>query len=254
MHAEYSENYKKYKKELFQFVNNFTKSGKDYGNQKRNTLKLFELNGETINIKSFRVPNLINKIAYRFFRKSKAQRSFEHAQLLLKMGIKTPQPIAYFQDSSRIFFGKSYYLSHHLECDLTYRELVLDPNFPNRHEILRQFTNFTFQLHENGIEFLDHSPGNTLIIIHENKDYDFYLVDLNRMKFHKNMDYQTRINNFARLTPDKYMVLSMSREYARLIEKDYEIVYKDMWAATEEFQRKFQRKRRLKRKWKSEKK
>lgn len=250
MHAEISSEYKKYEKELTGFVSSFGESGKEYGDQDRNTLKLFRLGEEQIIIKSFKVPNIVNKIAYRFIRKGKAQRSFEYAHVLLEKGILTPQPIAYFEDKKGLFFGKSYYISHHLEYDLTYRELIHDPSFPNRYEILKQFTRFTFNLHENGIEFLDHSPGNTLIIINSKEDFDFYLVDLNRMKFHDEMDYETRIKNFTRLSPDKNMVHAMSAEYARLIGKDGETVYNDMWEETRKFVESFRKKKRLKKKLK----
>lgn len=250
MHSEIAAPYKKDKNELEHFVEHFSENGKKFGDQDRNTLKIFQLNGETINVKSFKTPHLVNKIAYRFFRKGKAQRSFEYAHLLLNKGIKTPEPIAYFQEKSGVFFGKSYYLSKHLHYDFTYRELVHDIKFPNRYEILKQFTRFTFKLHEHGIEFLDHSPGNTLMVVNNQNDYDFYLVDLNRMNFHESMDYATRINNFARLTHDKNMVSAMSAEYAKLIDEDFEKVFSDMWAATQKFQKKFQRKKEIKRKLK----
>ena len=60
-------------------------------------------------------------------------------------------------------FKKSFYLSEQVDCDLTYRELITDLNYPNYETILRAFTRFTYLLHERGIQFLDHSPGNTLI-------------------------------------------------------------------------------------------
>lgn len=246
MHHIISPKYQPYEKELTEFVEKFSTTGKEFGDQDRNTLKLFELGGETVNIKSFKVPNALNKIAYKYVRKSKAQRSFEHAHILLNKGIKTPEPIAYFQESNKILFGKSFYLSRHLDADLTYRELIYDETFPNRYQILQYFTRFTFELHENGIEFLDHSPGNTLIMVNGEQSYDFYLVDLNRMKFHDTMDYETRIKNFSRLTPDKNMVHTMSAEYARLIGEDPVKVYNDMWAETEKFFDKFKRKKRLK--------
>ena len=69
-----------------------------------------------------------------------------------------------------------------MNCDLTFRELTKDLNYPDHEIILRAFTRFTFQLHENGINFLDHSPGNTLVK-KVGKEYEFYLVDLNRMNF-----------------------------------------------------------------------
>ena len=56
---------------------NFDTQGEAFGNQDRNSLRLFNLNDKTINVKSFKIPNVINQIAYKFFRKSKAQRSFE---------------------------------------------------------------------------------------------------------------------------------------------------------------------------------
>jgi hypothetical protein len=37
-------------------------------------------------------------------------------------------------------------------------ELIHDPLFPDRKNILEQFTEFTFRMHEASINFLDHSP------------------------------------------------------------------------------------------------
>lgn len=248
MHSEFSKKYKAQEQKITHFVENFSSMGEEYGNQKRNSLRLFDLDGEKINIKSFKVPNIINKIAYKYVRKSKAQRSFEYAHKLLDMGIKTPEPVAYFQQDSKLFFGKSYYVSKHLNYDLTYRELIHDVNFPNRYDLLIHFTKFTYELHEKGIEFLDHSPGNTLVIINRMHDYDFYLVDLNRMNFHDEMSYEMRINNFARLTPDKNMVQVMAAEYAKLINEDFHKVFLDMWNVTEEFFESRKKKNKMKEK------
>ncbi len=230
------------------FINNFKTKGKQFGDADRNTIKLFDLDGKTINIKSFKVPNFINQIAYRFFRKSKAQRSFEYAVKLMDSGIGTPEPIAYAINLSAFKFKQSYYVSEHLECDLTYRELTTDLNYPNHEAILRAFTRFTYELHEKGINFLDHSPGNTLIK-KVGDEYEFFLVDLNRMEF-KPMDYDARIYNFRRLTKQESIVKIMANEYAKLIDKDEDLVYKKMWSNVEEFQHKFMRRKRLKNKFK----
>ena len=233
-------------KQLVTIINNYDQAGEDFGNQDRNSLKLFNLNGMTVNVKSFKVPNLVNQIAYKFFRKSKAQRSFEYANRLATLSIGTPEPIAFFEFKSGLLFRKSYYISEHLHYDLTYRELTTDFNYPNHETILRAFTRFTFKLHENGINFLDHSPGNTLIQIN-NGVYKFYLVDLNRMRF-ENMTFEERIKNFAKLTIHKSMVEIMSDEYAKLINRDYNKVYELMWSETEAFQNRFHNKRRIKNK------
>ncbi len=123
------------------------------------------------------------------------------------------------------------------------------PSFPNHEQILRAFTRFTFQLHEKGVEFQDHSPGNTLIFL-EKDEINFSLVDLNRMKF-KSLDFKERMFNFRRLTPKKEMVEIMSDEYAQLIHKPKAEVFELMWEFTSEFQRKFHLKQKRKKKLKS---
>ena len=169
----------------------------------RNKIKVFDLNNGQINIKSFKIPALINKIAYRYFRKSKAKRSFEYAQVLLKKNINTPAPIAFYEEHTFLGLRKSFYVSENLQYDLTFRELINIPDLPDHENILRQFTHFCFEMHEKGIEFLDNSPGNTLIKKTANDKYQFYLVDLNRMQFHKSMSFELRMKNMQRLTPKK---------------------------------------------------
>ena len=236
------------KKEFVSIIKNFNSTGIIFGNGQRNTIKLYDFEGKTINVKSFKIPHLINKIAYKYFRKSKARRSFEFATILLEKGIGTPQPIAYFENHDFIGLKDSYYISEHLQCDLTFRELVEILDYPDHSNILRQFTRFSFELHEKGIEFFDHSPGNTLIKNLYNGNYAFYLVDLNRMEFHSEMSFESRMKNLSRLTPKREMVLIMSEEYAKLYSKPFNEVFEKMWGYTKEFQEKYQRKRRLKKK------
>lgn len=229
-------------KELTRAIDNFdTLEG---GVGKRNIIKIVPIQGLNLNIKAFKVPNMVNKVVYNFFRKSKAQRSFEYANKLKALGVGTPQPIAYFEFKSAFFFGRSFYVSEQLDCDMTYRELTKDFNIPDYDAILRAFTRFTYGLHEKGIHFLDHSPGNTLIKKMGNS-YQFYLVDLNRMEFGP-LDFETRIKNFARLTTHKSMVETMSDEYAKCTGKEYSTVFNLMWQETQTFQEKFHRKKRLK--------
>jgi hypothetical protein len=236
------------KNQIINIIINFNSTGILFGDGKRNKIKLFELNDRTINIKSFKAPNLINKIVYNYFRKSKARRSFEYATFLLEKGIGTPQPIAYFENHDFIGLKDSYFVSEHLDCDLTFRELVEILDYPDHLNILKQFTQFCYLLHEKGIEFLDHSPGNTLIKKTAEGDYSFYLVDLNRMSFHSEMSFESRMKNLSRLTPKREMVLIMSEEYAKLYSKPFDEVFEKMWGYTKEFQEKYHRKRRLKKK------
>ena len=246
MNSIFSEKYKAKQESITKIISNFNNSGEIFGNGDRNTIKLFDLNGSLLNVKSFKVPHLINKIAYRFFRDSKAKRSFTYAQKLLSLGILTPYPIAYFEEKSTFSLLKSYFISEHQDYDLTFRELIEDPKYIGNEEILRAFTKFTYELHEKGILFKDHSPGNTLIKIKDD-GYDFYLVDLNRMEF-KKLDFETRICNFAKLTPEKEMIKIMANEYAKLIGADESKVFNKMWKLTEAFQKRYFKKMAIKRK------
>lgn len=246
MKIVFSEAGKKLEKEILKSIVNFQTDGQYINDGRRNSIKIFRLKEGMMNIKSFKVPNLINKIAYRFIRESKAKRSFKYANILISREIGTPFPLAYAEESSAIGFGRSFYVSEHIHSDLTFRELVTEPDYPGHEKILRAFTKFTFHLHQNNIEFLDHSPGNTLIQIKEGK-YHFYLVDLNRMNF-RTLNLDERLKNFSRLTPKKEMVEVMASEYAGLMELPYQQVFEKMWYFTEQFQKKFHRKQAIKRK------
>ncbi|WP_047547124.1 lipopolysaccharide kinase InaA family protein [Psychroserpens sp. Hel_I_66] len=243
-HKVVHDNFKQNETFLDDIIIHYDIKGKNFGNQDRNSLKLFQLDEKTLNVKSFRIPNLINQLAYRFFRKSKAQRSYEYGNWLQSLDIGTPQPVAYYEFKTPFLFKKSFYITEQLDCDLTYRKLTTDFNYPNHEEILRAFTRFTFKLHQKNVHFLDHSPGNTLIKkLGEN--YEFYLVDLNRMEF-KPLDFETRIKNFSKLTIHKFMVEIMSDEYAKISGSEYSEVFNLMWRYTEAFQNRYHRKKRLK--------
>lgn len=245
-HKEFSELSLDSKESITHFIHNFEKEGTHFIKPGRNSIKIKEIKGLTVNVKSFKVPHLFNQFAYKFLRKSKARRSFENACYLLEKGIGTPKPLAYFEYFS--FFGlqKSFYVSEQLECDITFRELITNRQYPEWEKILIAATDFTFKLHENNILFKDHSPGNTLIK-KQGDNYQFFLVDLNRMNF-KPLTFEERIKNFSRLTPKEEMVRIMSNRYATLIQRDPDEVYELMWKHTKKFQDTYHRKRKLKKK------
>mgnify|MGYP003514114523 CR=1 FL=1 len=231
-------------------IDHFLIEGKILVNGQRNIIKLFEFEEITLSIKSFKKPNLINKIVYRYFRKSKARRSFEFASKLMEMQIGTPQPVAFFENYDFVGLKESYYACEHLENVFEFREIVQNEAFENRDFIIRKFTQFTFEMHEKGIEFLDHSPGNTLIRKNTDGSYSFFLVDLNRMQFHETIDFKTRMKNLSKITHKKDMIEVMSNEYAKLSKGDETTIFETMWGLTADFQYRFHRKKRIKKKLK----
>jgi hypothetical protein len=238
------------KKSIEEFLLNFNAVGKQLFSEdkgRRNEIKVVEKDGQKFNIKSFKQPNYFNRYVYVLFRKSKAERSFEFAEKLIKREIGTPKPIAFAEETSKGALTKSFYISEQLDYDLTFRDLDLTK--PGHENILRSFTKFTFDLHEKKVQFLDHSPGNTLIQRHDG-NYKFYLVDLNRMMF-KSLNFTERMKNFQRLTSDKEKMKIMANEYAKYLNKPENEVFEKMWFFSNSFFSKRVKKRKMKNRFKN---
>lgn len=246
MRETFSTLYKGDKDAIRACIKNFATSGKVFDNRKRNALKLFTVGDSTINIKSFKKPHLINGFIYRFFRPSKAARSFTYAHKLLEKGILTPAPIAYFEKRRLLGFKESYYVSEHLDYDITYRELVHDSPYVGNAKMLQEMGAFTYNLHHNEIHFLDHSVGNTLIKIHDDKSFSFYLVDLNRMRFGP-MSFIKRMKNFERLSKYDDHIRFMAEGYTAASGESFERVYEAISGTINRYQKKFYRKKKFKR-------
>lgn len=228
-------------------LNKFKKEGELIGSEKRNVIKFFDLeDGTKVNVKSFKKPNTLNAIIYGYIRKSKAQRSFEYATLLLEKGIGTPQPYAYYENKSVLGLKQSYYFSNQQDIDLMFRNLVFDPNYPNREEIIKQTAQFFFKVHNEGIEFIDNTAGNTLIKKVGENDYKFYLVDLNRMSFHDNLSMEQRARNIAKLTTEEDINSILAKEYAKLYQVDENEFFQLLMKEANGFLERFNRRKKIK--------
>lgn len=183
----------------------------------RNVIKVMEVAGLRLNVKSYKEPHVINRFVYAYIRRTKAERSYEYAELLEKKGIGTPQPVAYIVYKNWWGVTRSYYISLQVDFDYEFRDLRVKRPV-DMEQILRAFTRFTYTLHEHSIYFLDHSPGNTLIA-RKGKEYKFYLVDLNRIKF-MYIPPLVGLRNFYRLNADEGMIDIMADEYAGLTGQD----------------------------------
>ena len=95
----------------------------------------------------------------------------------------------------------------------------------NREKIIKQFAKFSFNLHENGVEFEDYSPGNVLIK-DKSGNYEFYLVDLNRMKFNVKFNLNRRMKNVSRMMENEKIARIFANEYAKYYKQREEIVFR----------------------------
>lgn len=243
--------YQKYESFIRDLDKNFNTSG-ELLFKARNSIKTFKIGDLSINVKSFKVPHFINKVAYAYLRGSKAKHSFEYAMKIIASGSNTPEPIAYIEEFNNSLFNRSYYISLQHQYDFTIRDLI-GFDFPDKENILKQFTVFTYEkLHKNNIHHLDYSRGNILISQLEDQQYDFSIVDINRMRFEK-MDYIKGLKNFSQLWASKEELEIVAREYARINNKHEEEAIKLLIQFDQEHKTKIERKKRYKKLFKSSK-
>lgn len=191
----------------------------------RNSIKKIEHNGKSISVKSFKKPNIFNAFVYNYIRKSKARRSFDNAEKLLSLGINTPTPIGYLEQSNLLFLKNSYFAYEHLDMP-TLRNILSDENFEEKEVVLAQYTAFMFELHQKGIEFIDSTPGNILVEKIENDTFRFYLIDINRIKFHKEpLSFFDRMKNLSKLTEETPLLQQIEKLYAKFYKKDTAYIY-----------------------------
>ncbi len=181
----------------------------------RNEIKIINYGGLELSIKAFNKVTVFNRFIYSWFRRSKAERSYHMARLLIEKGIDTPYPFGYVDVKGRLGILKtSYYVSLYQRYDFTLFDILKDEH-PEAKKILSGFARFmATKVHPAGIWHRDLSPGNVLIIKNLSKNYSFSLVDLNRVKVKKRISSKRGISNLQKLTNRPIYLSFMAEEYA----------------------------------------
>ena len=180
---------------------------------RRNELRKMSFAGVDMVVKSFAMPNFVNRLVYGFLRKSKAQRSFEYAVKMNNLGIASPFPIAYYTERCGFLFTRSYYVSKKSVCRYTFYDVIENEGLENRELYLRCVGQMTGRMHEAGVYPLDYSGGNILLDVVDG-EVRFEIVDLNRMSFGR-IDMDKGCRGFERLNVEPRALEIMAQEYAR---------------------------------------
>lgn len=186
--------------DLIPFINDLPdafRNEKKLIHQGRNTVKLMEAGALKLVVKSFRPPHIINKIAYTYLRRSKAERSYRYSLEILQRGFHAPTPVAYIEEFRGGFLNGSYYVSEYCDYERSFKEFRHYRPFEGKEDILVAFAEFVARLQEAGIYHKDLSNGNILFKKNDGK-IEFCLVDVNRMSF-GNIDKTQGYKNFKRL-------------------------------------------------------
>lgn len=200
-------------------IKDFFSSNDNTIHKARNEIKIIVYDNVSLVVKSFKRPNIINKIAYTFFRESKARKSYYNS---LRLEDFAPTPISYIEFFENFLLKESYFISEDFEYDFTIREPLLDPDFEGATEIFQAFARFTLSLHNSNIFHKDYSPGN-ILIKREEDSYIFKIVDVNRMSFEP-MSLKARAKAFSKLWASDAILLTMANEYAKHFDCDEKFV------------------------------
>lgn len=235
----------------FRFLENFLKRLPDFFESEgqtiyksRNEIKIFEESGLLLNVKSYRKPIFFNRVAYSFFRRSKARRAYENALEVELRGFETPKPIAYIEQKSGGLLRKSYFVSLQCPYSRTLREFAVNHDITGREDIPQALGAYVAALHRAGILHLDLSVGN-ILFEKEETGIHFSLVDINRMKF-QTIDQETGCKNFERLRGSSDFFRILAKSYAETLGYDADTCFEKMYDYSEKSEDKFRRKRKVK--------
>jgi serine/threonine protein kinase len=229
--------YQQYRNFIESIPERFGKEG-EVIHKERNEIRVFEENGEKLNVKRYRKPNLLNRIVYRFFRQPKAQRAYNNALKIKEKEINTPAPIAYIIRYRGGLMCESYFVSK----QVAYRRNMYEfgkGGIAGREHILRAFALFTAKLHQSDICHRDYSPGNILFDA-ENGEVQFCLVDINRMEFGE-VSVEKGCKNFARLWGQQPMFEYVARIYAETRNADIQYCTEEILRGCAKFWKRYLR-------------
>ena len=190
----------------------------------RNQLKCYSVEGYDIIVKRYKVPHLINRIAYTFFRPSKAKRAYEYALKLLDLGVNTPAPIAYIEQKSFGLLNHGYFISIYEKDYTDIRPLMT--GVQTNDALLQDLSSYIAEFHNKGVLHFDMSPGN---ILYKEVDhhFQFSLIDINRMQFLPKISDEKRFKSFKQLSDNKAVLTRIAQLYASASKlNETEAIYK----------------------------
>ena len=178
----------------------------------RNVVKLVVENGLELVVKRYKRPHIIQRIAYQWFRPSKAQRAYSFALRLDAMGISTPQAVAYIEKPGCGLFLDSFFVSLHSKELPLYPVLVETKNY-NRN-LAHALSCYLVVLHEKGFLHGDLNLANILYREDGDNRFHFTVIDTNRSHFKVKPTEKDCLSNLMRLTHRVELLRFLVSNYA----------------------------------------
>jgi len=148
------------------------------------------------------------------FKPSKAKRSWNGAVELLRRGIDTAQPVAFFEKEGDTSLKHNFYLCDYVQADCSVGEMFVhfakgnkEFHFADKNqsitaeETYMQLAQHLNLMHNRRIFFRDLSGGNVLVQIQPDNTLHFSLIDTARARFHIfPMPFDERIADMVRIS------------------------------------------------------
>ena len=177
----------------------------------RNIVSVIDTPERKIVVKYFKRINLINRFAYTYLRRSKAERAYYNSLAMIERGIKSPNPIAFINCYNGLLLKRSYYICEYTDY-APIKELFARP-LCDIIPYLRDFARFAHNQHKEGIYHGDFNVSNTLFKITDS-GCSFSMIDSNRMKFGK-YSYKKGLFNMRRMNLPVELFGVVAAEYAK---------------------------------------
>lgn len=182
----------------------------------RNEVRLMEFEGWRFAVKRFKRKGMFMQIV-NCFRSSKALKSFNNADRLIKLGVPTPRPIACIEVRNVLGgLEDSYYICEYVDM-LSIRDGLCEDGDFNR-EMVRAFACFVALLHDRGVLHHDLNSTNVMYCCHNGK-FDFTLIDINRMTFYpfvERLSIHECLLNISRFSSCSEMFHYFVKEYLQI--------------------------------------
>lgn len=180
--------------------------------EKRNVVKLFDVDGLRVVVKKFKKPNIVQRIAYTWFKPSKARRAYLFAGLLRHAGVLTPHEIACVECRRHGMLRDSYFAA--LCCDdlsVSDRLLSHATTAEQRTALCAAVGRFIADLHTKAILHGDLNISN--ILCRYDGAWLFTLIDTDRARFRR-LSTADCLDDLKRVSHDRDILLAIADHYA----------------------------------------
>lgn len=130
----------------------------------------------------------IKKFTYRFTN-SKGKRHWDNASHMLRCGVKTPEPVAYFERYRNSGIEENYYICRYVENAFSARDVFTAVNKGDdsyrglsKDQWFSQLTGFICSMHNQRIIHGDLSSGNLMLAMNDLGVVELYMIDIGRAK------------------------------------------------------------------------